>query len=224
MRRNETLVFRNLTSFPLQSREPLQAALVWIPESLLGRSRYSSLGYSKVNLDSQTICERLDPLTARLLGCCLENALQTLPGGSDESSLARCASHIVSLLRDNTPAPNNGTFSSAPDCVTVIEDYIRAHVAEPLTLDDLIRVVGLSARTIQEAFRRHRGYSPMQFLRECRLSAAFEELSHPQGQTCVTSTALRWGFNHLGRFSTYFLRRFGKSPSTVLRLAKSASH
>lgn len=217
-------MFRSLTSFTLQSRESLHAALVWIPESLLGRSRYASLGNSKANSDSYMICERLDPLTAQLLGCCLETALQALPSGSDESSLARCASHIVSLLRDNAPAQSNSALASAPDCVTVIEDYIRAHVAEPLTLDDLIRVVGLSARTIQEAFRRHRGYSPMQFLRECRLSAAFDELSHPQGQTCVTSTALRWGFNHLGRFSTYFLRRFGKSPSTVLRLARAASH
>ena len=69
------------------------------------------------------------------------------------------------------------------------------------------------------AFRKHRGYSPMQFLTECRLNCAHLTLSSPMVGDTVGAIATRYGFSNLGRFSVLYRERYGESPSVVLRKA-----
>ncbi len=49
--------------------------------------------------------------------------------------------------------------------------------------------------------------------------APFDVIVGAAGGTGVTVTeiASRWGFNHLGRFSSVYLHRFGEAPSHTLR-------
>jgi AraC-like DNA-binding protein len=37
------------------------------------------------------------------------------------------------------------------------------------------------------------------------------------GEASVTDIALRWGFNHLGRFSQLYRERYGEKPLATLR-------
>jgi AraC family ethanolamine operon transcriptional activator len=51
-----------------------------------------------------------------------------------------------------------------------------------------------------------------------RLNAARRDLVRAgAGETSVTTTALRWGFGHFGRFSVDYRRMFGESPIATLR-------
>lgn len=168
-----------------------------------------------------SLSDELDALSAQVLHCCLSTASALLTSGGSQAGLHRCSSMLLTVLRDMRGASGAKSESMVPPYVTTLEMFIQNNLMQPISLDDLIRIVGLSPRTVQDAFRRHRGYSPMQFLRECRLRAAYEELAHPTENTSVTSTAFKWGFNHLGRFSTYFGQRFGQSPSNLLRLARA---
>lgn len=168
-----------------------------------------------------SLSDELDALSTQVLHCCLSTASALLASGGSTAGLHRCSSMLLTVLRDMSGAPGAKSEATVPAYVTTLEMFIQNNLTQPLTLDDLIRIAGLSPRTVQDAFRRHRGYSPMQFLRECRLRAAYEELAHPSENTSVTSTAFKWGFNHLGRFSTYFGQRFGQSPSNILRLARA---
>jgi AraC-like DNA-binding protein len=52
------------------------------------------------------------------------------------------------------------------------------------------------------------------------MTAAREELASPGATTTVTDVALKWGFNHLGRFSGFYVRQFGEAPSETLRVAR----
>jgi len=52
------------------------------------------------------------------------------------------------------------------------------------------------------------------------MTAAREELTRPGPTTTVTDVALKWGFNHLGRFSGFYTRQFGEAPSETLRVAR----
>lgn len=95
--------------------------------------------------------------------------------------------------------------------------YIEAHLAEPLTLGDIARAAGCSARTLTDAFGEHLSVSPMARVRQLRLDGVRAELLAGAGS--VTDIACRWGFTHLGRFSGAYHERFGELPSQTLRSA-----
>jgi len=95
-------------------------------------------------------------------------------------------------------------------------------VHEPITTADLARVAGVSARTVQTAFRDHRGCSPKEFLKERRLELAHLTLLAARPGATVTAIAHDCGLQHLGQFSVDYRRRFGESPSETLRRAGSA--
>ena len=57
----------------------------------------------------------------------------------------------------------------------------------------------------------------MRYLKEVRLRYVNEELQRgATGSETVTAVAFKWGFSHLGHFTTDYKRRFGESPSETL--------
>lgn len=110
------------------------------------------------------------------------------------------------------------TRPAAPWYVRRIEDFIEANAAEALTVEALARVAGISVRSVHEGFRRWRGTTPLEHLRAVRLERARAALrAADPSLTSVARIATSWGFNHLGRFSQDYRRRFGESPSVTLR-------
>ena len=100
--------------------------------------------------------------------------------------------------------------------VKTVEEYIKANASEPLRVQDLVAIAGVCARTIQESFKKYRGYSPSNFLRECRMLRARRLLEKADPNTTILSVSLACGFASQGRFSQYFRQRFGVNPSELL--------
>ncbi len=100
------------------------------------------------------------------------------------------------------------------------KDYIDAHVLEPVRVSDIARHLGLSVRALQLAFRNELGTSPKIYLRQRRLDAARDRLARGAAGDNVTRVATDCGFLHLGEFAHAFRRRFGVTPSTILREAQ----
>jgi len=105
----------------------------------------------------------------------------------------------------------------APWQVRAVEEFILENAGQPLSLGDLAVIGGVSARSLQYTFRRHRGCSPMEFLWRIRLERVRNELVHATPGTTVTYGAMRWGFLHLGRFAAEYRATFNESPSETLR-------
>ncbi len=84
-------------------------------------------------------------------------------------------------------------------------------------LADLAATAGVSARSLQEAFQRELGSTPLEQLRLVRLARARRDLlaADPR-QTSVTDIAARWGFFHLGRFSQVYRETYRELPSRTL--------
>ena len=95
------------------------------------------------------------------------------------------------------------------------QEYMHSHVHEPITAEILAAEIGISARSIQSGFKEFLGCSPSQYLRGLRLDRVRAELVSGV-ESNVASAALRWGFDHMGRFSTYYKQRFGESPRQSL--------
>jgi transcriptional regulator GlxA family with amidase domain len=100
-----------------------------------------------------------------------------------------------------------------------LDGFDDEHGLVPITISDVVDVVGCSRRALFSAFRKYRGYTPMRFLTESRLRSAHMALRSPTAEDTVTSIAVACGFSHLGRFASIYVQRFGESPSETLRKA-----
>jgi len=163
--------------------------------------------------------------TGRLIGSLLRD-LQCDPSilespllrnGIDELVLNAILSLPNTYSAELTGSPRK---TVAPGIVKQAEAYLEAHAAEPVTVRDIVAQCEASQRALFAAFRRFRGYTPMQFLTACRLKTARESLLDPDPLTTVTSVAHACGFTNAGRFAGAYRRRFGESPSATLRRAR----
>ncbi|MCP3870077.1 MAG: AraC family transcriptional regulator [Gammaproteobacteria bacterium] len=98
-----------------------------------------------------------------------------------------------------------------------IEDYIESHANQPIDIVTLVTVSGLSAATIHRTFRKHREYTPMQFLKQTRMGLVNQRLLMASSSDSVTRIAMECGFTHLGRFASEYRYRFGEDPSQTLK-------
>lgn len=106
----------------------------------------------------------------------------------------------------------------APSHVKRVEEYIRTHADEPLTVASLAAYAGVSTSALYAGFRDFRNTSPMAYLRGERLLRVRDELlrATPASES-VADVAMRWGFQHLSHFATHYKKKFGELPSDTLR-------
>jgi len=106
-----------------------------------------------------------------------------------------------------------------PRVVRKAQEFMAAHAEQPVSLADVCREVGCSARALQLAFRQHAGQGPMEFLRELRLDRVRADLmaaAQRDDGGGVRETAEKYGFLHLGHFAAQYRARFGEKPSETL--------
>ena len=106
-----------------------------------------------------------------------------------------------------------------PAYVRRAEEFLAANAHKHLGVADIARAAGIGVRALTLAFQKHRGSSPMDFLRQRRFELARERLLSPTATT-VTEVALSCGFEHIGRFSVGYRARFGEGASETLRRAR----
>lgn len=123
---------------------------------------------------------------------------------------------FLDCVAENSPADEAPTDHLSERRVRRIEDWIDAHVGEPIGIEDLARVGGVSVRSVQVSFRRLRACSPMRVVLRKRLQAAHVMLNRPRPGTTVTQVATACGFFNFGRFSHQYREMFGEAPSRAL--------
>jgi transcriptional regulator GlxA family with amidase domain len=105
------------------------------------------------------------------------------------------------------------------DALDQVCDYIQANLELPITLTDLERISGLSARGLQYAFRRRFDCTPIAWISRNRLVLARALLQAPKEGTTVIRAAMQAGFRYPGTFAQDYRKRYGESPSATLKLA-----
>lgn len=105
-----------------------------------------------------------------------------------------------------------------------VEEYVEAHLRDPLTVGDMARAAGISVRTLEDCCRRMRGKTPEMMLRSMRLHGAHKRLAKALPEDTVISVAHEYGFTHPGRFSYHYRREFrGESPVETLQRGRRRS-
>ena len=91
--------------------------------------------------------------------------------------------------------------------------YIESHLAEPLTLDDVAGVAGVSRFHLVRAFATATGISVMRYVRARRLSKAAQALA--AGAPDILSLALEADYGSHEAFTRAFRDHFGVTPEMV---------
>jgi AraC-like DNA-binding protein len=106
----------------------------------------------------------------------------------------------------------------APQIVHRVDEFLQAHLDEPIYMSQLCDVTGVSERSLRNACHAVCGTSPKRYLTRRRLEAVRLALAEARpGQDTVTRIATDYGFFELGRFAGIYTSTFGERPSDTLR-------
>nr|WP_255568997.1 helix-turn-helix domain-containing protein [Neoroseomonas alba] len=115
------------------------------------------------------------------------------------------------------PLQGDGAFRAVHRRVVLVseaEDFLAAHIGQPLYSEDLQAALGVPMRTLHNAFVAVHGMSVHRYLRLRRLHLARAALRASNGSPAqVKIAALTHGFWHLGRFAQDYRTLFGELPS-----------
>jgi AraC family transcriptional regulator len=100
-------------------------------------------------------------------------------------------------------------------------DYISAHVADEITLDDLARVAGLSTFHFARTFTLAIGVSPQRYVSRMRLENAMTEIA--AGRLPLSQIALNARFSSQASFTRAFRRATGMTPAEYRRRRRGSS-
>lgn len=91
-----------------------------------------------------------------------------------------------------------------------MQDYIEAHISEPITLSQLAKAAAYSPWHSERLFKELTGKSPFEYIRSLRLSKAALVLR--DGQPKIIDVALDFVFDSHEGFTKAFSKQFGLSP------------
>ena len=107
-----------------------------------------------------------------------------------------------------------------PAWIAAAEEYLRAHFADRVGLDEVAVATGQSPGRVSRGFRSHLGVSPWEYVRRLRIDWAVHQLSTTDRP--LSEIALDAGFADQSHFTRAFKRRIGASPGAFRRDARGA--
>jgi LacI family transcriptional regulator len=111
------------------------------------------------------------------------------------------------------------TLAISDQAISAALHFIREHAQERIGVDDVLRAVPVSRRSLEVSFRKHLGRSLLDEIRRVRLEQAKQLLAG--SDMALASIAERTGFGNAARFSKVFHDSTGTPPSEYRRRFRS---
>ncbi|AEV84856.1 AraC family transcriptional regulator [Actinoplanes sp. SE50] len=122
------------------------------------------------------------------------------------------------LVVDERPSQSAYTISSAlaqsDPTVAAFERWARGRLADPITIADAAKAIGVSNRTLQRCVQRTLGTSPIRFIQDLRVERASHLLRTTE--LSLESIAHKVGYEHPNTLRVLLRERTGKT-TTALR-------
>lgn len=221
--RDTGLIYRGAPGTELASDGPQKRTAVWIPgasiterlSALLDAPVMNEVAFQPVFAWDSPHCAGLRQLFVLLEADLCAHEPNILGNQAANRSFAdlliytllRCLSHNYSTQLERSDR------AASPRILRRAEDYIRAHVEDPIALHDIANAAGCSVRCLQMTFRNFRDTTPLLAIRQFRLEAARDVLSAGGDGITVTEIAHRFGFSNPGRFTRFYRDAFGVTPA-----------
>ena len=121
------------------------------------------------------------------------------------------------LVVDERPSQSAYTIPSAlaqsDPTVAAFECWIREHLAEPVSIADAAKAIGVSERTLQRSVQRTIGTSPIRFVQDLRIERARHLLRTTDLSVEIISRKV--GYEHAHTLRVLLRERTGKTASAL---------
>jgi AraC-like DNA-binding protein len=205
----------NGMNFRIPMDEVLSALALRAP----GAKVLPALGQTLVAIDCAQSVQRIRAVAAPLLQWTKGEALPPL---SAESVSARLSDVLIGAvlepwLRTDGARPERPYYQRLP-ILRRAEEYMRAHLDQPLMLHDICGAARASERSVEYAFQESYGVGVKHYLRLLRLAHVHRELRRSWASgALVRELAARYGFWHLGHFAAAYRKVYGETPRQTMR-------
>jgi AraC-like DNA-binding protein len=138
----------------------------------------------------------------------LENEAQVRHAGYVFTSTALFMQLIAFLARcyDGEKTPESRTLLRIGAAI----GYLKGHFHEPIHLNQLVQIAGMSESSLLRAFKQATGRTPIEYLLHLRIQRAHELLLRTDLN--ITEIAFETGFNDSNYFSRQFRALMNQSP------------
>ncbi|CCM78830.1 helix-turn-helix domain-containing protein [Rhizobium mesoamericanum] len=116
--------------------------------------------------------------------------------------------HVALTTSDYQPDPS-GYMSIGTNKALA---FIRERLTEPFSETDLAAIAGQTPSAFSRSFRKHTGFSVVQYVNRLRINLACQLLMSSE-EMAVIDICYASGFNNLSNFNRHFLARKGMPPS-----------
>ncbi len=205
--------------FRWQTRGPIDYAHPYIAPARLAKTLRDTFDRDAAHIELRASIGWTDPLVGALMTAMLDPAID----GSGDARLARESwfdALLVRLVQKGSSldlASPHARNALAPRTLARLKAHIELNLADPISLDDLAAVAGLSRFHLCRAFRTSTGLPPHAYLTRARIAAARRMLRTTP--LAVADAARACGFASAGQFATCFRRHMGVTPSAFRREA-----
>jgi AraC family transcriptional regulator len=156
--------------------------------------------------DALTVHDQFAGAAARALARALETRAPALYADSLAQALV---THLA--YRVVQPAASRPALPLSDREVDRIADYMRAHLGEDITVEDLAAIVNVSKFHFIRTFAATTGRTPVRYLRGLRLETAAQLLRTTT--LSVARVAVACGYRSAGQFGAAFRGEYGASPT-----------
>ncbi|MBW4473926.1 MAG: AraC family transcriptional regulator [Stenomitos rutilans HA7619-LM2] len=153
-----------------------------------------------------------DPLIQSIINALKVDLEAGCPAGRmyGESLCTALAVHLLRQFFITQSTPLNVHYGLPARKLKQILDYIQAHLAQDIALEDLAAVTGMSPFYFSRLFKQSMMVTPHQYVIRQRVELAKQLLKQPNYR--IADIALTCGFAHQSHLSRHFRRITGISP------------
>ncbi len=151
----------------------------------------------------------LKPETIERLADC---SLRLISGGADAPGSASALAYEAAMVLYDDVFGSHPVFSQEYRTMQHVLDHINAHLEQPLPVETLAEVSGLSRAHFSRVFAASEGMPPAEFVLRKRLQRATKLLTKAANLS-VKEVSIMSGFEDPNYFAKVFRRYFGASPT-----------
>ena len=141
------------------------------------------------------------------------------PSALQVLSTSRLRELYFALIRTEAGAVIRRTFGASRDLGRALE-FLHDNIREPVNIDELARVAGMSKSVFHRKFKAATTLSPMQFVKAMRLNNAAALIA---GGMKAAEASYEVGYGSPSQFSREFSRQYGMPPRKWAAAAMSAA-
>ncbi len=124
---------------------------------------------------------------------------------------------IEQLIREHSDAAPTSFLPKPDAAMTKISDYLQLNYNNPVSLNDLGTLVGLSKFHLLRSFTQQMGISPYSYLETIRIGNAKKLL---ENGVPPLEVAFQTGFHDQSHFTNYFKKQIGLTPRQYMKIFK----